>query len=196
MHHFLHFLQTYGYGVMVIGSLIEGESFLLAGGVAAHQGLFSVPLLIATAFVGSCIHDFFFFFIGRYAGDHLFAKFKSLEERSARVLALFDRYGVLIILCLRFAYGLRTVIPAVIGMSPISARKFIIFDMIGGIIWSTLFVLLGYFFGAAIHVLMADISTVELWGFRLLAFLVCVGLISALVWWIILKKKAFTVNKK
>jgi len=187
MHPMTHFFQTYGYWVMLFGSLIEGETFLVAGGVAAHQGYFSVPILIGMAFVGSCIHDFFFFFLGRFAGDHLLSKMKRYREKSARVLALFDRYGVLIILGLRFAYGLRTIIPTVIGMSPISKRKFMIFDMIGGIIWSTFFVMAGYFFGAALHAFLADVSTFEIWIYRILAIFVFTALIGLLAWWIFIK---------
>lgn len=189
MQHLLHFFQTYGYWVMLFGSLIEGESFLVAGGIAAHQGLFSIPILIGMAFVGSCIHDFFFFFIGRYAGDHILIKFKSAKDKSAKVLALFDRYGVLIILCLRFAYGFRTVIPIVIGMSPISKRKFILFDMIGGIIWATLFILAGYFFGAAIHVFLSDINMFEAIAFRVIVVLAVLAVVGFFLWWLLVKRQ-------
>ena len=73
----------------------------------------------------------------------------ALKVKVAGILGLFERYGILLILGLRFAYGFRTMIPTVMGMSPISTKKFIFWDCIGGVIWSCFFVLGGYFLGHA-----------------------------------------------
>ena len=67
-----HLIQQYGYSLMLVGALIEGETFLIAGGIAAQQGLLHLPGLILLAFIGSFIHDVACFLIGRYAGKSLF----------------------------------------------------------------------------------------------------------------------------
>ncbi len=145
-----HLLTVYGYWLMAFGAIIEGETFLIAGGVAAHKGFFHLEGLIVLALMGSTIHDAFFFFLGRFGG-HEFVKHKpKLYAKVEGTLNTFEKYGVWLIIALRFAYGLRTVIPTVLGMSHISFRKFLFFDLIGGILWSCTFILGGYFFGAVI----------------------------------------------
>jgi membrane protein DedA with SNARE-associated domain len=177
-------IQQYGYWLMAFGAIIEGETFLVAGGVAAHAGLFHLWGLIALALVGSTIHDCALFFIGRFFGNAIVKSKPQLYARAEGILSLFERYGVLIIIALRFAYGLRTVIPTVLGMSQISAKKFIFYDIIGGIIWSCTFVLAGYIFGAAINKFLEDFEI-----FSELPFYIALGVVvgGGLVFFISLK---------
>lgn len=156
--HIMSLLQQYGYWLMAFGAIIEGETFLIAGGIAAHQGLFKVEGLILLALVGSTAHDCFFFFLGRFFGKSLVKKRPQLYAKSEGILNLFEKYGVLMIIGLRYAYGLRTIIPTVLGMSHLSTRKFIFYDIIGGILWSCTFVLSGYLFGAAIDKFLHDLE--------------------------------------
>ena len=145
-----HLLITYGYWLMAFGAIIEGETFLIAGGIAAHKGLFHLEGLILLAVVGSTLHDVFFFLLGRFGGHEFVKRKPKLYERVEGTLVTFEKYGVWLIIALRFAYGLRTMIPTVLGMSHITFRKFLFFDIIGGILWSCTFILGGYFFGAVI----------------------------------------------
>ncbi len=135
---------------MAFGAIIEGETFLIAGGIAAHKGLFHLEGLILLAVVGSTLHDVFFFLLGRFGGHTFLKKKPALYLRTEEVLDRFQKYGIGLIIGLRFAYGLRTIIPTVLGMSHISTGKFIFYDIIGGILWSCVFILGGYFFGAVL----------------------------------------------
>lgn len=151
-----HLISTYGYWLMAFGALIEGETFLVAGGIAAHQGIFKLEGLILLALVGSTVHDVFFFMVGRFFGHKIIQYRPQYFAKVEGLLSKFEKYGVWVIVGLRFAYGLRTIIPAVLGMCPLSFKKFLFFDLIGGIIWSSTFILGGYFFGAVIeHFLVA-----------------------------------------
>lgn len=142
-----HLLTQYGYWLMAFGAIIEGETFLVAGGIAAHKGIFHLEGLIVLAMVGSTIHDVFFFLLGRFGG-YGFVKHKpQMYAKVEGMLDTFQKYGVWLIIGLRYAYGLRTLIPTVLGMSHISFKKFLFFDLIGGFLWSCTFVLGGYFFG-------------------------------------------------
>lgn len=151
-----HLLRVYGYWLMTFGALIEGETFLIAGGIAAQKGLFHLEGLVALALLGSTIHDCFFFFLGRFGGQEFVKRKPGLYAKSEHMLEMFEKYGVFLIIGLRFAYGLRTLIPTVLGMSHISNRKFIFYDIIGGIIWSNTFILGGYFFGAILDRFMSQ----------------------------------------
>jgi membrane protein DedA with SNARE-associated domain len=165
-----HLLSVYGYWLMAFGALIEGETFLIAGGIAAQQGFFHLGGLIALAVAGSTVHDSFFFLLGRYAGTGLFKRKPMLYERSKNILNLFDRYGVWLIIGLRFAYGLRTIIPTVLGVTHITFKKFLLFDLIGGVLWSVTFIVGGYMFGATLEALVGDFAEYEyIFGILLVA---------------------------
>ena len=178
-------ISQYGYFAMIIGALLEGESFLIAGGVAAKHGLLSVPLLILIAWVGSMIHDFGCFFIGRYAGNWLFAKFPKVKSKMVIAEKMVDKHGDKIILGMRFVYGLRIPIPIALGtMKSVSNIRFMVFDAVGGIVWSALFVCLGYVFGEALNVVLKHLShfaTHQLWW--LLGGVVMIILIAVIFIW-------------
>lgn len=188
MHTAMALVQTYGYWLMLFGALIEGETFLFAGGVAAQQGMLHLPGLILLGFIGSTIHDNAFFFLGRYAGGSILKRKPKWQAKADATLKLFDRYGVFLIIALRFMYGFRTIIPTVIGMSPISYSKFLIVDMIGGVIWSSVFILAGYLFGTAVEETIHQLHRYESWVFRT-ALVVAVLVVILLVIIFFVKKR-------
>lgn len=188
-HHILGLLHVYGYWLMAFGALVEGETFLLVGGIAASQHLLHLPGLILLAVIGSTIHDHIFYALGYFGGRRVLHHFKSLEKKSEKVLKLIDQYGIGLILILRFLYGVRTIIPVMIGMSPISYIKFLICDVIGGIIWAGFFIMGGYYFGKAMEALYHRVEYYEdwLWSFLVLALLVIIAL--GLIWFWCSSKK-------
>ncbi len=179
-------IATYGYWLMAFGALIEGETFLIAGGIAAQQGMLHLPGLILLALVGSTIHDVAFFALGRYGGKKILDRKPHFKAKTEGILKLFDRYGVWLIILLRFAYGLRTMIPTVLGMSPISTKKFIFFDILGGIIWSCCFILGGYYIGKGFTLFWHQFNHIEHWLWRGLT-IALVAILIAVCTWLILR---------
>src|ERR1700704_1451487 len=110
-------IETYGYVVVLVGTLLEGESVLLLAGYAAYSGLLELHSVIAVAVFGSFMGDQLWFFLGRTRGVSLLAKSPTSAAPAVRAQDLLDKYHTPIILALRFLYGLRTVLPFVIGMS-------------------------------------------------------------------------------
>ena len=121
-----HFISHYGYWAMFFGALIEGETFLLAGGIAAKHGLLHLPGLIGMAILGAYLHDNFFFFLGRIAGRRLLALSHRWQEAARKSEKLFNQYGIWLVASCRYFYGLRTIIPTVIGMSNMSTPLFLL----------------------------------------------------------------------
>src|SRR5690606_18800873 len=66
-----------------------------------------------------------------------------------------------IIVGVRFMYGLRAVGPIVIGMSEIPTCRFILFNLVGAMIWAPLFIGAGYLFGQTLQWLFADAKRYE-----------------------------------
>jgi len=177
-------IETYGYWLMAFGALIEGETFLLAGGIAASQGLLHLPGVILLAVVGSMIHDHFFYALGYFGGRKFLHRFKKWDEKSKKILALVDRYGVLVIIGFRFLYGVRTIIPAILGMSPIKFYRFFICDFIGGMLWAVVFVIGGFYFGKLLEKIYREIDYFESWlGWGLLGLILFVLLAGGFIFY-------------
>ncbi|MCL7652647.1 hypothetical protein M8371_25185, partial [Klebsiella pneumoniae] len=52
-----HLISQYGYAALIVGSMAEGETITLLGGVAAHQGLLKFPLVVIAVALGGMIGD-------------------------------------------------------------------------------------------------------------------------------------------
>jgi membrane protein DedA with SNARE-associated domain len=161
-------LAHYGYLAVLIGCMLEGETLLILAGFAAHRGYLSFPLVIALAFVGGTLGDQTFFLIGRRYGQPLLLRFPRLAAHAARARQLIERYHSGLIVAVRFMYGLRIAGPIAIGMSSVSASRFVLFNMIGAAIWAPLIGGIGYLFGETLHWLMHDIKHFEAAGLALL----------------------------
>jgi membrane protein DedA with SNARE-associated domain len=154
-------LSQYGYLALFAGCLLEGESLLLLAGVAAHHGYLSFPVVVAVAFVGGTLGDQIGFFVGRRYGESLLGRWASLEAPATRVRLLIDRHAGLLIIGVRFMYGLRLIGPVAIGMSDVPARKFVVFNLIGAALWAIGVSSAGYLFGQAIEWLIVDLERFE-----------------------------------
>ena len=154
-------VAQYGYWMVVVGALAEGESVLLAAGFAAHRGLLQLPWVIALAFIASSLGDQFCFYLGRRHGPRLLARFPSLQTKVERVRPLLQRYPSAAILSVRFLYGLRTAGPIALGALGVPRWKFVLLNLASAAIWATGFALLGYQFGNALQWWLKDLRAVE-----------------------------------
>ena len=179
-------ISQYGYWAMLIGALIEGETFLIAGGIAAKHGLLSVPLLILIAWLGSMLHDVTCFLLGRYAGSWIIGKFPRIEHKIQKSQSMIKHHSNKIVLAERFIYGFRIFIPLALGSTrSISAKRFVLLNAIGGLVWATLFVMLGYLFGQVLDVVLSHLahySVHEIW-WLLGAVLIVAAMILTIVGW-------------
>jgi membrane protein DedA with SNARE-associated domain len=155
------FVQTYGYLAVLVGTFLEGETILVLAGFAAHQGYMKLPWVILAAFIGSLGGDQLFFFLGRLYGQTLLVKHPAWQVRVEKIHNRLDSYGIPFMLGFRFLYGLRTVSPFVIGISPVPTRLFIFLNAGGAIVWAVAFGAGGYLFGHAMQIVIGDIQHYE-----------------------------------
>lgn len=156
-----NFVASYGYFAVFLGTLLEGETILLAAGFAAHRGLLNWPLVALVAFLGATVGDQLAFLLGRWKGAVLIARFPALARRAPQVHALLERHDILLIIGVRFLYGLRLAGPIVIGSSGVSPLRFAALNMIGAALWAVLVAGAGYYFGVALQTLFTDIKRIE-----------------------------------
>ena len=147
-----YWLSNYGYIAVLIGTFLEGETILVLGGFAAHNGYLWLPGVLIAAFCGSFGGDQLYFFIGRRQGRKFLAKRPNWQARINRVYVLLERYHTLFILGFRFLYGLRTVTPFVLGTTDLKTSRYFFLNMIGAIVWAVGIGCAGYVFGEAVMV--------------------------------------------
>jgi membrane-associated protein len=135
---------------LVIFPLLPGDSLLfISGTVVATAGL-NVHLLVALLIVAAVLGDSVNYSIGRYIGPKVFDKPDSRwfrQEHLRRTQAFYDRYGGVTIIIGRFVPIIRTFAPFLAGVAGMSYRKFLMFNVIGGVVWISSLVYAGYLFG-------------------------------------------------
>lgn len=156
------YLIHFGYLAVLIGTFFEGETILILGGLAAHQGYLRLTGVIICAFVGSLSGDQVAFLIGRRKGRAFIEKRPAWNTRWERVTNLLDRYQTILTLSFRFIYGMRVLVPLVAGASRMNAARFVALNTIGAIAWAAVVGSGGYFFGMALRIVLGDIKRYEL----------------------------------
>lgn len=141
-------IKEYGYWAVFLGTLIEGETAAFISGIAAHNQWLSYPPTLLFATLGGIVSDNLLFLVGRYFGPQILHLLHHDEAKTDRISQFIRRKENLTIIGVRFVYGLRTVGPIILGMHQVSPLKFFTFNIIGGAVWGSVFVSMGYFISA------------------------------------------------
>lgn len=153
----LGLIHSYGYPALFVWTaVVEGESALVLAGFAASLGTLSLPVVIAVAVSAAVAGDQFFFWLGRKKGAAFIEARPEWHRRAERFHEFMRRYRDWAIVGSRFAYGLRVVVPTVIGTSDISWTRFTVLNAVGAALWGAGFALLGYFFGQAVEAVLGE----------------------------------------
>jgi membrane protein DedA with SNARE-associated domain len=156
-----HFLTHHGLPILFAVVLIEsfgiplpGETALIAFGVLAAQGHYSIALVIAIAAAGAIVGDNLgYWLIGRLGGRALFRRWRWLNQYSDRVLpraeALMQRHGGKTVFFGRFVSILRYTVAWVAGLSRMQWSRFLFWNAAGGIVWAAAVGLTAYYAGQA-----------------------------------------------
>ncbi|WP_297642860.1 VTT domain-containing protein [uncultured Gardnerella sp.] len=141
---------------VVFFPFLPGDSLLFASGFFAapdaqtgHSAL-PLPLLLAVVWLAPIIGDQCNYLIGHFFGKKIIESgiVKALTpERIAKTEKMIDKWGPAAVFLGRFFPFIRTFMPFISGISGMKWTRFTPFSVIGGITWSSLFTLLGYFFG-------------------------------------------------
>ena len=159
--HLAELIDTYGYLAVAVGTFLEGEAVLVLAGFAAHRDYLSLPGVILVALLASFLGDQLYYYLGRQHGAALLARFPALQAAAERVAPHVRRHQNLLILFIRFPYGLRVAGPIVIGMSGVSRLRFFLLNLAGAALWAPLIAGLGFVFGYALEQFLEDAHRYE-----------------------------------
>ncbi|EEF4357953.1 DedA family protein [Salmonella enterica] len=180
-------ITHYGYAALVIGSMAEGETVTLLGGVAAHQGLLKFPLVAAAVALGGMMGDQLLYLLGRCYGGKILRRFPRYHTKIRRAQKMIQRHPYLFVIGTRFMYGFRVVGPLLIGASRLPPKIFLPLNIIGALLWALLFTTLGYLGGEVIAPWLHDLDQHLRHGVWLILAIV---LVVGVRWWLKRRGKA------
>ncbi len=144
----VHLLLAHGYLALFLWSVLEGEiGLMLAGWLASKHMVFEYDKVVLTAIVGAFIGDMITFSFGRLFEKRAKRWLEKDPKRKRLARYLIRRWGALVIVFERFVYGTHIPVLLTLSMGGYPFAKFILFDIIGVVLWAFTFVSIGYFFG-------------------------------------------------
>jgi membrane-associated protein len=147
--HLILFLIVFCETGLVVTPFLPGDSLLFAAGTFAALGALDVRLVLLMLIVAAIAGDTLNYWVGAYIGPRAFrGDIRFLrKEYLDRTHAFYEKHGGKTIILARFIPIIRTFAPFVAGVGAMSYPKFILYNVVGAVLWVVLFVLGGYFFG-------------------------------------------------
>jgi membrane-associated protein len=135
---------------LVVLPFLPGDSLLFAAGAFAAKGDMDITTLFITLCVAAVLGDSINYELGRLIGPKIAKQEKSRyinKEHIAKTHLFYEKYGAKTIIIARFIPIIRTFAPFVAGLGSMSYKKFIQYNVIGGIAWIAICLFAGYLFG-------------------------------------------------
>jgi membrane-associated protein len=135
---------------LLIGFFLPGDSLLFTAGLLTARGTLNLPLIMVGASVAAVLGDQVGYLIGKRAGPALFKRPDSRlfkQKNVERAHAYFEKNGPKTVILARFLPVIRTFTPVVAGVGEMEYRRFVTFNVIGGVLWGAGVTLLGRILG-------------------------------------------------
>src|SRR5580692_1615271 len=185
MNETLQFVVQYGYALLFVWVLVEqgglpipATPLLLAAGALAGRGRMHFPLVILVGTTACLAADIFWYSFGKRRGAivlNLLCRIALvLVSCARRTETRFANWGPRTLLICKFVPGLNTAAPALAGMVNLPYGRFLLFDLIGGLLWSLAFTTLGFIFSKQLDRIAADAHLLSGW----LLILFVIGVIA------------------
>ncbi len=140
---------------LLIGFFLPGDSLLFAAGLLSSQDVFIVGVLVVVLGIAAILGDGVNYYLGLQMGDHVFERGRLRFVKHSHLMAakdFYERHGGKAIILARFVPLVRTFTPFVAGVARMGYRRFVVYNMLGGIGWVTSMTLCGYWLGQIVWI--------------------------------------------
>jgi len=172
------FCLVFAEDALFIGFVIPGETAAVLGGVVASRGEVQLGVMMAVVVVAAIIGDSVGYEVGKHLGTRIM-KTKALHRHSEKLENAQDflrRKGGSAVFLGRFTAFFRAVMPALAGTSRMPYGRFLVWNAMGGVVWGTGFVLLGFLAGNSYEAVSQAVG-------RDLAVVIAAVVLAGLVVW-------------
>lgn len=138
---------------LFFGFFLPGDSLLFTAGLLASLGHFNVTLLWIGCTLAAILGDSVGYAFGAKVGPKIFTREDSLffhKKHIERTQEFYARYGKKTVVLARFVPIVRTFAPILAGVGKMPYRVFLAYNILGGLLWTTLLIFLGFFLGMLI----------------------------------------------
>jgi len=135
---------------LLVGFFLPGDSLLITAGLIAAQGYLDITVLNISLIIAAIIGDQVGYLFGRKTGPKLFKRENSLlfnKDHLIKAKEFYEKYGGRAIIYARFVPFARTFAPIIAGVAQMEYKKFVSFNIFGGLLWVLSMTLIGYYFG-------------------------------------------------
>lgn len=161
-----------------LGVVVPGEIAVLVGGAFAHEGRVPLIAVMVAAALGAITGDSLGYLVGSRLGPAIFSRASDRARmRIGRAQAFVQRFGGSAVLLGRWVAGLRALVPSIAGAGGVPYRRFVVFNVAGGILWAVAIATAGFLSGAAYGRVQRDLGAAGLLGALVLVVLSC-------AWWL------------
>lgn len=175
-------IQTYGllivFGTVLleqIGLPIPAFPILIVAGALAIDGDISWPVALAVSVLACLISDFFWFRAGRFYGRRILKLLCKISLSPDYCVSQtennFSRFGDKSLIVAKFIPGFNTIAPPLAGALGTSTPRFLVFSVLGGLLWSGVGIGLGAYFHTSIDKVLSVLDTMGSTALAVLLFL-------------------------
>ena len=148
----LLFLVIFAETGLVVTPFLPGDSLLFTLGAlsAVANAYLNLPLLFLLLALAAVLGDSVNYALGKFCGPRVFKHKSGIffnQQHLGRAQLFYEKYGAKAIVIARFTPIMRTFAPFVAGIGAMTYPKFMVYNVLGGIVWVGLFLLAGYWFG-------------------------------------------------
>ena len=177
------------YWLVYAGTVMEGETALLLGSLAASQGVVKLVWVIVAAFAGATTGDQISYQLFRRFGPGMVSRNETLKRRSEKARRLLKDHPVKFIIISRFFWGLRSACMLALAASDVPSRVFVPANLFACALWSVIIGSLGYVFSSWVPRIISTMDGISgrapaiIGGVALFMAVVVLGRYAVLKFW-------------
>jgi membrane-associated protein len=177
------------YWLVYAGTVMEGETALLLGSLAASQGVVKLAWVIFAAFAGATTGDQISYQLFRRFGPGMVNRNETLKRRSEKARRLLKGHPVKFIILSRFFWGLRSACMLALAASDVPSRVFVPANLFACALWSVIIGSLGYVFSSWVTRIISTLDEISgrapaiIGGVALFMAVVVLGRYAVLKFW-------------
>lgn len=157
------YLLQYGYIALFLYSFGGGFLALVVAGVLAGMGKLDITTVLAVAFIANVIGDSFLFYMAKTNK----ADIKKYMEKHKRKLALtrlwIKKYGNIVVFLQKYIYGVKTLVPVLMGMSGYNQKRFNILNVPAAFLWALVFGLSSFYGGKHVEEIVNKVGEYKIY---------------------------------